>query len=234
MTLREFELRAAELDAREPGASRVLWDAQNPGAFLCATDALRSLHAPLHRVCDHREVMIAGGVYVHRWASLRGQTRHDLLDRISLEARTILEFGCGEAPLGEALKRRQKCRVVGAYYEPWSFLADLRRISAPGGSLLLSLPNVANASVVNDLLQGRFDYVYMGLTCVGHLRFFTRRSVEEMLAIAGWEVVSVEPQFLARTQEQDRLLEAMQKTGVPFEESEVAPSGFYVTARNRA
>ena len=278
MTLREFELRAAELDAREPGASRVLWDAQNPGAFLCATDALRSLHAPLHQVCDHREVMIAGGVYVHRWASLRGQTRHDLLDRISLEARTILEFGCGEAPLGEALKRRQKCRVVGVELdrdaaaiarkriddvycgdvreivsileerfdcivggyivehldEPWSFLADLRRISAPGGSLLLSLPNVANASVVNDLLQGRFDYVYMGLTCVGHLRFFTRRSVEEMLAIAGWEVVSVEPQFLARTQEQDRLLEAMQKTGVPFEESEVAPSGFYVTARNRA
>ena len=45
-----------------------------------------------------------------------------------------------------------------------------------------------------DLLHGRFDYVYMGLTCVGHLRFFTRRSIEDMLAIAGWTVVSIEPQ----------------------------------------
>jgi len=278
MTLREFELRAAELDARAPGAERVQWEAQNPGAFLCATSTLRAHDEPLHRLCDKREVMIARGVYVHRWASLRGQTRHDLLERISPNARTILEFGCGEAPLGEALKRRQKCRVVGVELdrdaaavarkriddvycgdvreivsilderfdvivggdivehldEPWSFLSDLRRISAPGGHLLLSLPNVANASLVNDLLMGRFDYVYMGLTCVGHLRFFTRRSIEEMLTIAGWDVVSIEPQFLTRTPEQTRLLEAMQIGGIPFQEAEVAPSGFYVTARNRA
>jgi 2-polyprenyl-3-methyl-5-hydroxy-6-metoxy-1,4-benzoquinol methylase len=122
--------------------------------------------------------------------------------------------------------------IVEHLDEPWSFLGDLRRIAAPGGRLLLSLPNVAHASIIGDLLQGRFDYVYMGLTCVGHLRFFTRRSIDEMLHIAGWEVISIEPQSLAITAEQTRLLDGLRAAGIPFAENEVSPTGFYVTARN--
>ncbi|HEX8252167.1 MAG TPA: class I SAM-dependent methyltransferase [Thermoanaerobaculia bacterium] len=276
MTLREFEREAAQVEQRQATPERVTWDKGDPGAFLCPTRALLEFKKPLNRVLEGREVAVAKNVLVHRWASLRGQTRNDLLDRISPRAKKILEFGCGEAPLGEALKRRQKCRVVGVELdraaaaiarkriddvyegdvreivgflderfdfivggdiiehldEPWTFLSGMRRICEPGGHLLLSLPNVANASIISDLLHGRFDYVYMGLLCVGHLRFYTRRSVEEMLTIAGWEVVSIEPQSLGATQEQANLLEGLRAAGVPFDESEVAPSGFYVTARN--
>lgn len=275
MTFREFENRAAAL-AGAPELVR--WETQDPGAFLCRTDLLRSLRQPLRHVLDGRDVVIARDTLIHRWASLRGQTRHDLLDRIDIEARNILEFGCGEAPLGAALKQRQRCRVVGVELdrdaaaiarkriddvycadvreivsilqerfdcivggdivehldEPWSFLAELRRISTPGGTLLLSLPNIAHASIISDLLHGRFDYVYMGLTCVGHLRFFTRTSIEQMLDIAGWEVVAIEPQSLATTEEQSRLLEALRAAQLPFADAEIAPTGFYVTARNRA
>jgi 2-polyprenyl-3-methyl-5-hydroxy-6-metoxy-1,4-benzoquinol methylase len=276
MTLREFQQAAEELHALQPATERIAWQQHDPGAFLCATSALRESKVPLATFIHGRDVALARGTIVHRWASLRGQTRHDLLDRISVDAKSILEFGCGEAPLGEALKRRQKCRVVGVELdrdaaaiarkriddvycgdvreivsliherfdcivggdivehldEPWSFLAELRRICAPGGHLLLSLPNIANASIVGDLLQGRFDYVYMGLTCVGHLRFFTRQTVEEMLTIAGWEVVAIEPQSLPPTDEQARFLDGLRAANVPFAESEVAPTGFYVTARN--
>lgn len=277
MTLREFQRAGEELYAAQgTTADRFSWGTHDPGAFLCKTSSLRAVHVPLAKAIEGRDVALARGTIVHRWASLRGQTRHDLLDRIRLDAKSILEFGCGEAPLGEALKKRQKCRVVGVELdrhaaaiarkriddvycgdvreivellherfdcivggdivehldEPWSFLAALRKISAPGGQLLLSLPNVANASVVSDLLQGRFDYVYMGLTCVGHLRFFTRQTVAEMLTIAGWEVVAIEPQSLAQTDEQTQLLEGLRAAGIPFAESEVAPSGFYVMARN--
>src|SRR5262245_13443012 len=112
-TLREFELRAAELDERERGVDRLRWNAQDPGAFLCTTASLRALDEPLARVCDRRLVAIARGAYVHRWAALRGQTRLDLLDRIPADARTMLECGCGEGSLGAALKQRQACRVVG-------------------------------------------------------------------------------------------------------------------------
>ncbi|HEV7240927.1 MAG TPA: class I SAM-dependent methyltransferase [Thermoanaerobaculia bacterium] len=275
MTLREFEARAAALDG---ATERIQWESHDPGVFLCATESLRHLTEPLCRVLNGRDVAVARNVLIHRWASLRGQTRHDLLSRISPAAKNILEFGCGEAPLGRALKERQTCRVVGVELdrdaaaiarkriddvycgdvreivsilkekfdcivggdivehldEPWSFLADLRNISTPGGTLLLSLPNVAHASIIADLLHGRFDYVYMGLTCVGHLRFMTRQSIEDMLSIARWEVVSIEPQSLAISIEQAKLLEALRAANVPFVESDVAPTGFYVTARNPA
>ncbi|HVE73211.1 MAG TPA: class I SAM-dependent methyltransferase [Thermoanaerobaculia bacterium] len=281
MTLREFEARVEDRRSRlsgQAGLPVLHWEAHDPGVFLVRTAALRGLRTPLRRAIEGQSVVIASDVIVHRWASLRGQVRTDLLDRIDPAARTVLEFGCGEAPLGAALKKRQKCRVVGVELdhaaatiarkriddvyegdvreivsilnerfdfivggdivehldEPWTFLADLRRICAPGGKLLLSLPNVAHASIVADLLQGRFDYVYMGLTCVGHLRFFTRRSVEEMLDIAGWRVVSIEPQSLAITPEQSQLLGGLRAAGLPFAADEIYPTGFYVTATNPA
>ena len=84
---------------------------------------------------------------------------------------------------------------------------------APGGHLLLSIPNLANASIVTDLLHGRFDYAYMGLTCVGHLRFFTRQSIDDMLTIAGWTVVAITPQDAVATPAREELLRALDASG---------------------
>jgi hypothetical protein len=53
-----------------------------------------------------------------------------------------------------------------------------------------------------------------------------------MLTIAGWEVEAIEPQSLPPTDEQVRFLGALRAANVPFAESEVTPTGFYVTARN--
>jgi hypothetical protein len=53
-----------------------------------------------------------------------------------------------------------------------------------------------------------------------------------MLTIAGWEVVAIEPQSLPPTEEQSQLLTRLRAAEIPFDESEVAPTGFYVTARN--
>src|SRR5207249_4307186 len=89
--------------------------------------------------------------------------------------------------------------IVEYLDEPWTFLTDLRHVAAPGGHLLLSIPNMANVAVIADLLHGRFDYVYMGLTCVGYLRFFTRRTIEEMLTIAGWDIEELAPRDSALT-----------------------------------
>ena len=122
--------------------------------------------------------------------------------------------------------------IVEHLDEPWSFLADLRRVCKPGGHLLLSLPNLSNASVVNDLLQGRFDYVYMGLTCVGHLRFFTRQTIEDMLSIAGWSVESIEPQAAMPTPPRDELLAALDAAHVPYSRDDLIAPGYYVVARN--
>ncbi|MEO8035848.1 MAG: class I SAM-dependent methyltransferase [Acidobacteriota bacterium] len=276
LTLRELQTVSAEMQKAPTQRTRVAWDRSDPGAYLCRTDFLDSADDVPRRALAGRDVSISSNDYVHRWSSLRGQTRHDLLARVGSDAKTVLEFGCGEAPLGAALKERQRCRVVGIELdpkaaaiarkriddvycgdvreivaildeqfdwiiggdivehldEPWSFLADLRRVSAPGGKLLLSLPNLANASVINDLLHGRFDYVYMGLTCVGHLRFFTRRSIEDMLYVAGWTMVSIEPQEVVATAGRQELLQALAGNR-NYSQDDLLPSGFYVVAQKQ-
>jgi len=277
LTLRELQDVVTDMQKRSEDIEKVKCDKSDPAIYLCPTAFLEEADDVPRRALAGLEVAISANDYVHRWSSFRGQTRLDLLARIGTDAKSILEFGCGEAPLGEALKKRQKCRIVGIELdqraaaiarkridnvycgdvreivalirekfdwiiggdivehldEPWSFLSHLRKIAAPGGRLLLSLPNVANASVINDLLHGRFDYVYMGLTCVGHLRFFTKRTIEEMLTIAGWEVVSIEPQEVVSTTGRDDLLRALEHARYPYSKDDVLPSGYYVTARNR-
>jgi 2-polyprenyl-3-methyl-5-hydroxy-6-metoxy-1,4-benzoquinol methylase len=276
LTLRELQQVSSELQSRGADGEVVKWDGSDPAAYLCRTSWLETIEDPPRHALAGREVVISPADYVHRWSSLRGQTRTDLLARIAPDATSILEFGCGEAPLGAALKQRQKCRVVGIEIdpraaavarkriddvycgdaraivsilkeqfdwiiggdivehidEPWSFLSDLRNVCAPGGHLLLSIPNIAHAAVVSDLIRGRFDYVYMGLTCVGHLRFFTRRTIEEMLSIAGWTVVEIAPQETVVTRGREELLAALAAARIPHSKEDMVPSGYYVIARN--
>ena len=121
--------------------------------------------------------------------------------------------------------------VIEHLDDPWSFLVDLRRRCRPDGMLLLSLPNVANASIVSDLLQGRFDYVYMGIACAGHLRFFTRQTIEDMLAMSGWSVREIEPQPEIASAGATDLLRMLEASGASALAEQLRPPGFYVTAR---
>ena len=86
---------------------------------------------------------------------------------------------------------------------------------------------------MSDLLRGRFDYVYMGLTCAGHLRFFTRQSIEDMLDIAGWGVESIESQPVILTPAAEELLAKLDASGVEFSRDDLLSPGYYVTAVNR-
>lgn len=277
LTLRELEEMFLAFEG-QPAANVIDWQDHDPGVFLCRTSTLASLDAPPREAIGGLRTAIVTNEYVHRWPPMRAQARIDLLDRISIDARRILEFGCGEAHLGVALQQRQQCRVVGIELDsqaaaiarthidevhqgdareivrklderfdcivgseivehiddPWTFLEDLRRVAGPGGALVLSIPNVANASLIADLLRGRFDYVYMGLTCVGHVRFFTRQTILDMLSMAGWTDVRFEPQEAAATPAREHLLAALAKAGLEHSREDLLPTGYYVTARNGA
>lgn len=54
-----------------------------------------------------------------------------------------------------------------------------------GGSVIISVPNVAHGDVRLALLQGHFQYRETGLLDRTHLRFFTRASVEALLGRNG-------------------------------------------------
>jgi SAM-dependent methyltransferase len=60
-----------------------------------------------------------------------------------------------------------------------------------GGSVIISEPNVAHWSVRLRLLFGNFDYTDGGIMDATHLRWFTRKSLLELLDRAGLEVVHI-------------------------------------------
>jgi 2-polyprenyl-3-methyl-5-hydroxy-6-metoxy-1,4-benzoquinol methylase len=74
---------------------------------------------------------------------------------------------------------------------PEELLARIRDWLAPGGTLFVSLPNVANVTVRAGLLLGRFPYAEKGILDRTHLRFYTRRSARRLLEDAGFHVRNI-------------------------------------------
>jgi 2-polyprenyl-3-methyl-5-hydroxy-6-metoxy-1,4-benzoquinol methylase len=72
--------------------------------------------------------------------------------------------------------------VLEHLYDPEDTLRKLLAYLKPDGFLLLSLPNVANASIIANLLRGDFSYTELGLLDKTLLRFFTRHSIPVFLA----------------------------------------------------
>jgi 2-polyprenyl-3-methyl-5-hydroxy-6-metoxy-1,4-benzoquinol methylase len=277
LTIRQFEEMSARMAARKDAPVVVDWTDGNPGLMLTRTSALATSTRLADEALRGLRVAVAPSAYVHRWAPLRAQERLDLLERVPTDVKSILEFGCAEGLLGGAIRKRQKCRVVGIELDrdaaaqarkrlddvycgdvrelisiidqrfdfviggdilehlddPWSFLIDLRRVMLPGGHLLLSIPNAANWAIVSDLLRGRFDYSYIGIACAGHLRFFTKQTISDALTIAGWDVVTIEPQASIVTREYESMIANLRAAGITHSAEELAAPGYYVLARSR-
>lgn len=71
-------------------------------------------------------------------------------------------------------------------------LKACRDLLGPQGRVLISVPNAAYSGLVAELLQGDFKYREEGLLDRTHLRFFTRRSLQQFLAAEGWSVEKLE------------------------------------------
>lgn len=76
--------------------------------------------------------------------------------------------------------------------EPEAFLARVRPLLRPGGRLALTTPNVANWAMRLGLLFGRWRYTDRGILDRTHLHLYTRRTLEEALARAGYRVVELD------------------------------------------
>jgi predicted TPR repeat methyltransferase len=74
---------------------------------------------------------------------------------------------------------------------PEALLERVRGWLRPGGTLLVSLPNVANVTVRAALLAGRFPYAERGILDRTHLRFYTRRTARQLLEGSGFPIRSI-------------------------------------------
>ena len=70
--------------------------------------------------------------------------------------------------------------------EPQAALANAAAALAPGGSVLISIPNVTHGALRLELLAGKFRYRSSGLLDRGHLRFFDAEAVDELIRQAGF------------------------------------------------
>jgi 2-polyprenyl-3-methyl-5-hydroxy-6-metoxy-1,4-benzoquinol methylase len=72
---------------------------------------------------------------------------------------------------------------------PERVLEDVRSLLAPGGSLLVSVPNFGHWYPRARVALGRFDYDRRGILDKDHVRFFTRRTFERLVTDAAFRVV---------------------------------------------
>ncbi|MGH3077390.1 MAG: class I SAM-dependent methyltransferase [Gaiellaceae bacterium] len=76
--------------------------------------------------------------------------------------------------------------------DPERLLARIRPLLRAGGRLVLTTPNVANWANRLGLLVGRWRYTDRGILDRTHLHFFTRATLVETLARAGYRVVELD------------------------------------------
>ena len=84
---------------------------------------------------------------------------------------------------------------------PGDLLTALKPLLKSDGTLLVSLPNVANVTVRAALLAGRFPYADRGILDRTHVRFYTRAGARALLENSGlrigWETATAMPVELA-------------------------------------
>ncbi len=74
--------------------------------------------------------------------------------------------------------------------DPRAVLEKLSGKLKPGGKILMSLPNIANIWVRLNLLFGRFNYRSVGILNESHLRFFTWKTAQQLVADSGLDIVT--------------------------------------------
>lgn len=75
--------------------------------------------------------------------------------------------------------------------DPLPVLRRARALVAPGGSVLISVPNIAHGDIRLALLQGRFRYTKVGLLDDTHTRFFTKDSLIDFVHDAGFTMIEI-------------------------------------------
>ena len=186
-----YETPRQEIACHVPAGARRVLD------LGCSTGGLATL------LKARGEVEVVGVELDERAAATAAQR----CDRVVQADAEALARGDLEAELG-----RFDCLVAADVLEhlvdPWTALSAYARLLDPGGTAVVSLPNVAHWSTYVHLARGTWPRHPEGLHDATHLRWFTLRDARELLAQAGLAVSDVErrPRLVWRGSRLDDLL----------------------------
>jgi len=126
--------------------------------------------------------------------------------------------------------------VLEHLVDPWAAVKRARELLVPGGTLVVSIPNVLHHSVVGDLVAGRFDYRDAGVLDRTHLRFFTAATARELLEQGGFRVEKIErviepPQRFASLRKIAERTPASEQRGLRARLADVSTVQYLIVAR---
>ncbi|HZS53813.1 MAG TPA: class I SAM-dependent methyltransferase, partial [Bryobacteraceae bacterium] len=102
-----------------------------------------------------------------------------------------LERGLGDAAnSGQPYDRILVLDTLEHLRDANALLEDCKKILAARGKMLVSVPNAVNLTVRLMILLGRFHYNERGILDWSHLRFFTAKSIRELLQKHGFHVTA--------------------------------------------
>jgi 2-polyprenyl-3-methyl-5-hydroxy-6-metoxy-1,4-benzoquinol methylase len=78
--------------------------------------------------------------------------------------------------------------VLEHLYDPWTVMRRFTQYLTEDGHILCSIPNVQHFSILLKLFIGNWRYKSAGLLDSTHIRFFTRKTILEMVAQANLNI----------------------------------------------
>jgi 2-polyprenyl-3-methyl-5-hydroxy-6-metoxy-1,4-benzoquinol methylase len=83
--------------------------------------------------------------------------------------------------------------VLEHIYNPWQTLLTLRNLVSADAQIIVSIPNVRNVLLMQDLVSGYWRYRRAGLLDITHIRFFTQSDMMRMFYQTGFRVLRYAP-----------------------------------------
>jgi 2-polyprenyl-3-methyl-5-hydroxy-6-metoxy-1,4-benzoquinol methylase/Tfp pilus assembly protein PilF len=143
------------------------------------------------------DIGCAAGAFGRSMKSLRGMevVGVEYVPEVAERAKTVLDavhtgsIEHMDLPYADGYFDCMTCfDVLEHLVEPAEVLHKLKRMLAPDGVIVISIPNVQFYAVQQTLSGGRFPYMDSGILDRTHLRFFTREELRRLIAEAGLEV----------------------------------------------
>ncbi len=79
--------------------------------------------------------------------------------------------------------------VLEHLYNPHQVLGNCMDLLKENGTILFSIPNVSHNSIIIDLIKNNFQYRKLGLLDTTHIRFFTRKTLTNLVSNLGLKIV---------------------------------------------
>jgi SAM-dependent methyltransferase len=96
--------------------------------------------------------------------------------------------------------------------QPGEAIRGAARHLAPEGLVIASIPNIAHLSIRVELMEGGFAYERLGLLDDTHLKYFTKRTIEDLFRAAGLSIQRLEATVYDLPE--DRVAERLRAVGL--------------------